>query len=363
MGEDAAHPAMLVIARESRAMTQAEVATRMSELADGEPVSQAYISKAEAGRLAVSGPRLSLYAQALRYPVPVLCADSDHHGVGVGLVHHRKRASLGAPTLRRIHAELALSRMQVRALIRETGRQKPHRFHHIEIDALHDAADAATDVRKEWGMPGGPVDRLVEPIEDAGGLVLVRDLGTRELDAVTQWTAGDAPLFLLNRQAPADRFRFSLAHEIGHVFLHDQPGTTAVQEREADAFASEFLLPAADVRSELKGGLDLNRLIDLKQRWGVSMAAIARRAATLGGISEWQYRNVMVEMSALGYRTQEPGDVDRESPCWVSDLVSYLSKDKGYSTARIAELVGLLPDEFDVLYQVEDTGVHREVAR
>src|SRR5262245_52865498 len=106
MGNDSAHPAMLVIARESRAMTQAEVAARMTELADGEPVSQAYVSKAEAGRLTVSGPRLDLYAQALRYPVDVLSADSDLHGVGVGLVHHRKRASLGAPALRRIHAEL-----------------------------------------------------------------------------------------------------------------------------------------------------------------------------------------------------------------------------------------------------------------
>ncbi|RBJ10510.1 hypothetical protein DRA43_02515 [Micromonospora provocatoris] len=353
---------MLVLARESRGMTQAEVAARMGEL-DGVPVSQGYVSKAEAGRLTVSGPRLDLYAKALGYPAHVLCADPDLHGVGVGLVHHRKRASLGAPTLRRIHAELALSRMQVRALLREAGQQKPHRFHRIEIDDAYDAADAATEVRKEWSLPGGPVDRLVELIEEAGGLVLVRDLGTRELDAVTQWTAGDAPLFLLNRQAPADRFRFSLAHELGHVFLHDQPGATAVQEREADEFASEFLMPAVDVRRELKGGLDLHRLVELKQRWGVSMAAIARRAVTLGGITEWQYRNVMVEMSALGYRTQEPGEVERESPCWVPDLVTYLSRDKGYSAEEIADLVGLLPDEFEDLYQVKGPGAHREVNR
>jgi Zn-dependent peptidase ImmA (M78 family)/transcriptional regulator with XRE-family HTH domain len=363
MSESVAHATMLVLARESRGLTQSDVAARMSDAADGEPVSQGYVSKAEAGRLKVSGARLDLYAKALGYPPHVLCSDPDLHGVGVGLVHHRKRASLGAPTLRRIHAELAFSRMQVRALLHRAEQQTPHRFHRIEIDDAFDAAEAATEVRKEWSLSNGPVDRLVELIEDAGGPVLVRDLGTRELDAVTQWSAGDPPLFLLNEHAPADRFRFSLAHELGHVFLHDQPGSTAVQEREADEFASEFLMPAVDVRSELKGGLDLNRLAELKQRWGVSMAAIARRAVTLGAISEWQYRNVMVEMSALGYRTQEPGEVKRESPCLVPDLVTHLSTDKGYSNDQIADLVGLLPDEFEVLYQVKRHGDHREVTR
>jgi Zn-dependent peptidase ImmA (M78 family) len=362
-GEAVAHPTMLVLTRESRGMTQADVASRMAVVADGIPVSQGYVSKAEAGRLAVTGQRLELYARAVRYPVTVLCADPDVHGVGVGLVHHRKRASLGAPTLRRVHAELALSRMQVRALLREADERHQHRFRRVELDDFNTPADAAITVRKEWGIAGGPLARLVDLIEDAGGLVLVRDLGTRELDAVTQWTDAEAPLFLFNAHAPADRFRWSLAHELGHVFLHDQPGATTLQERQADEFASEFLLPAVNVRAELKGRLDLNRLVELKNRWGVSMAAIARRATVLGVISEWQYRNVMVEMSALGYRTQEPGEVEREYPRMVSNLVANLRKDSGHSVEKIADLVGLLPGEFEALYQASDAGTYLEVNR
>jgi Zn-dependent peptidase ImmA (M78 family) len=49
-------------------------------------------------------------------------------------------------------------------------------------------------------------------------------------------------------------FRFSLAHELGHVILHDEPGATAVQERQADEFASEMLLPADTVRREPQRG-------------------------------------------------------------------------------------------------------------
>jgi Zn-dependent peptidase ImmA (M78 family)/transcriptional regulator with XRE-family HTH domain len=344
-----ANPAMLVLARESRGMTQAEVAAVMSSLA-GDTVSQGYVSRAEVGRLTVSGERLALYAKALRYPSHLLSTEDEVHGIGVGLVHHRKRASLGAQALRRIHAELALSRLHVRALVIAADSKQRHQFCHVEVNALDTPADAADRLRKEWQIPAGPIARLVEVIEEAGGFVLIRDLGTRKLDAVSQWANGEAPLFLLNQQAPTDRIRWSLAHELGHLVLHPEPGSSSVQERQADEFASEFLLPASDVRAALRGEVDLNKLLSLKQQWGVSMAALARRALSLSVITEWQYRNLMIEMSALGYRTQEPGSIPAERPRRLRGLITRLEEDLAYSSQQIADAVGLLPDELDSLY-------------
>jgi Zn-dependent peptidase ImmA (M78 family) len=353
----AAHSAMLVLARESRGMTQADVATAMSSLA-GESVSQGYVSRAESGRLVVSGERLELYAKALRYRSHLLCMEGQDHGIGVGLVHHRKRASLGAQALRRIHAQLALSHLQTRALILETGEDQSHRFRHIEVDDLNGPADAARTLRREWGVPAGPVAGLVQVIEEAGGLILIRDLGTRELDAVSQWVTEEAPLFLLNRQAPMDRFRWSLAHELGHIVMHTEPGPSSVQERQADEFASEFLMPASIIRTALRGEVDLNRLLSLKQQWGVSMAALARRALSVDVISEWQYRNLMIEMSVLGYRTQEPSAIAPEHPLRLRMLMTRLERDLGYTTQRVAEVIGLFPEELHSLYPTESSYVH-----
>jgi len=345
----AATPTMLVLARESRGMTQADVAAAMS-LAGETAVSQGYVSRAESGRLAVNGERLELYAKALRYPSHLLCTGGDVHGIGVGLVHHRKRASLGAQALRRIHAELALSRLHVRALVAAAVDEQPHRYRPLEVDDLDTPADAARTLRREWEMPPGPVAHLVEVIERAGGFVLIRDLGTRGLDAVSQWANGEAPLFLLNRQAPTDRLRWSLTHELGHIVVHTEPGPSSVQERQADEFAREFLMPASNIRPHLRGGVDLNKLLSLKQQWGVSMAALARRALSLGAISDWQYRNLMIEMSALGYRTQEPGAIAPEHPWRLRTIVTRLEHDLGYSPQQIADLVGLVPDELRSLY-------------
>ncbi|GAA4584825.1 ImmA/IrrE family metallo-endopeptidase [Planotetraspora phitsanulokensis] len=343
-----AQATMLTLARESRGMTQTALAAAMSKLT-GERITQGYVSKAEAGRLTVEGDRLALYAAALRYPPVMLCVDAELSGVGIGLVHHRKKAALGAQALRRIHAQLALARLQTRGLLTPAFQQRHQpRFERFEVTDLDTPTEAAQSLRKVWDVPAGPIPNLVALIEGAGGLVVIRDLDSRDLDAVSQWDGVENPLFLLAAHAPADRFRFSLAHELGHIIMHPEPGATPVQERQADEFASEFLMPAPDISAELSGSLDLTRLLALKHRWGVSMAALARKALTLATISEWQYRNLIIEMSTLGYRTHEPGEIHRELPHMVPAAAQQLAHEHGLGHA--AEQAGLLPEEFTLLF-------------
>jgi Zn-dependent peptidase ImmA (M78 family) len=164
------------------------------------------------------------------------------------------------------------------------------------------------------------------------------------------WPDKGYPLFLLNSSAPGDRARFSLAHEVGHAILHAEPGGTALQEKQADEFAAEFLMPAKSIRGELRKGVDVNRLVALKPEWGVSMAALVRRALDVNALSEWQYRNLMVEMSMLGYKVQEPIIIEAEHATSIAKVVGSLIRDRGYTVEQLASLTGLFPDEFEQLY-------------
>jgi transcriptional regulator with XRE-family HTH domain len=104
---------MLVLARESRGLKQGDVAEAMRELeGHGSKVSQAYVSRAEAGRLTVSGDRLELYARALEDPPELLVLRETEVGAGHGLIHHRKKQAVAVPDLRRVHAVLNLTRIQ-----------------------------------------------------------------------------------------------------------------------------------------------------------------------------------------------------------------------------------------------------------
>ncbi|WFE60080.1 XRE family transcriptional regulator [Micromonospora sp. WMMD712] len=343
-----ADPGMLIQARESRGLRQNEVAQAMSKHL-GMTVSQAYVSKAEAGRVSVSGERLEAFSTALGYPVAVLCDAPDEEGVGVGLIHHRKRASLGAPALRRIHNQLKFGRRQTAPLLAAAGDQQ-HRFRRHELAEDESPEEIAQLVRREWSLGDGPIPDVVAVLEGAGAVVLIRDLGTRELDAVSAWPSEGIPLFLVNVAASTDRARFSLAHELGHVIMHHVPGGTTAQEKQADMFASEFLMPARSIREQLRQGVDVNRLMQLKPRWGTSMAALARRALDVNALSDWQYRNLAVELSMLGYKTREPVSLEPESASMIFDVVQVLVRDRGATVEELAATVGLFPDEFQQLY-------------
>ncbi|GAA3038771.1 hypothetical protein GCM10020000_16270 [Streptomyces olivoverticillatus] len=91
-----ADPTMLTLARDSRGWTQSELAERMSHV-EGSRITQGYVSRAEAGRIPVRADRVLLFAAALHFTPEMLCQAADTAGVGIGLIHHRKRASLGAP--------------------------------------------------------------------------------------------------------------------------------------------------------------------------------------------------------------------------------------------------------------------------
>jgi Zn-dependent peptidase ImmA (M78 family)/transcriptional regulator with XRE-family HTH domain len=353
-----AQPRMLALARESRSMTQGQMATAMTDLAGPDrKVSQGYVSRAEAGRLPVAGKRLELYARALGYPAGLLCLSEHEVGAGPGLVHHRRKQAVSAVDLRRIHAVLNLTRIQLRALLRGAPRPGAKTIPHIPADDYDTPEDAARRLRAEWGLPGGPLDSVMAILEDAGGLVACRELvppvpldsGAESVpvDAVSGCLPGEDPVVLLNVGTPADRQRFTLAHELGHMVMHPVPHPD--QEKQANRFAAELLMPSRQIRAHLQGNVGLPLLAELKARWKVSMWALLRRSRTLGVISDWQYRTLAVEMSSLGYRTREPGELEPESPAAVAWLVNWHLRN-GRRVESLAEAAFLRPDEFVRLY-------------
>ena len=183
-------------------------------------------------------------------------------------------------------------------------------------------------------------------LEHLGVLVIVRDLGSRRLDALGQWPDGGRPIVLLNSSAPVDRRRFTASHELGHAVLHTAP--TDEQEAEADEFAAALLLPPTDGRTVLSE-VSLPKVAELKKTWGMSMAALIRRARDLGTINDYRYRQLNIELSAAGYRMSEPIQLPAEPPTAVSRLLNHL-RNQGHTVAELAASARMTEPEFRDLY-------------
>ena len=95
---------------------------------------------------------------------------------------------------------------------------------------------------------------------------------------------GEGGLLLVNDRLPQGRFRFSIAHELGHFLLRHQPltniekGRSLSQERQADAFAGELLLPESFLRVDC----ETRTLSELARRYRVSRQALTIRLTELG---------------------------------------------------------------------------------
>lgn len=316
------NPDLLVAAREALGWTQKRLAEELTRLSGAHPeISQGYVSRVEKGLLSVSGDRLDLFSAALDVTPDFLAGEAKLWSLGEGCLYHRNRASTKASTLRRLHAQVNLLRLFLLRLV--AGSTVPLREFTLvpmPVGGLDGPEDAARALRRELELPDGPIESVTEVAERVGALVVPMSLGGREVGATSLHPPGEAPVLVINTDAPADRQRFTQAHELGHIAC--SPALDMDAEEMAQAFASELLAPASQVRPELLAApITPARLLQLKARWQISAAALLRRALDLGVITDSRYRSLNTQMSALGWKKAEPEPLASESATAVPALV------------------------------------------
>lgn len=144
---------------------------------------------------------------------------------------------------------------------------------------------------------------------------------------------------LINRSHPVERRRFSLAHEWGHLVL-PSAGDWHTDEMACNRFAGALLMPQDDltkeVRAVLGGNIDATgdafcpELLDLKTRYGVSIAALMRRCYDIGLVpSTERYKMICRRMGQRGwFRTEpEPRWQNEEEVRGFVNLVKHLDEE------------------------------------
>jgi Zn-dependent peptidase ImmA (M78 family) len=337
---EVAHPRLVALVRDAKGWSQ-------KELADAAHVSQGFVSKVESGLLDLRGENLVAVAAALDCLPELLVDDTPVQGLEVTCLHHRRRHSkMTAATKRRIEAVTHLTRVSVEGLLHGIEIVPEARLERLDIDEFGDPESVARELRIRWRVPSGPIENVVRLLEAVGVIVVVRRLGTNAQDAVSTWPhdADRPPVMVINSGLPADRQRFTTCHEAGHLVMHSVPGDG--QESEADRFASAFLAPAEEIRPQLEGltTADFPRLIQLKSQWGLSVAALIRRAVELETISERQYREFQIKLGRLGWRSVEPGTLPAETPKTLTSVIDVHIADHDYSVHDLAR-AALMTDE------------------
>lgn len=237
---------------------------------------------------------------------------------------------------------------------------------HPGTELPSEPAAAAQALRRHWGLGDGPVRHLVRQMEVRGIVVVAPapDESASKVDAFA--SAGlPRPLAVLtpNRSDDVFRHRFSGAHELGHLVLHASATGDSQQEREADAFAAEFLTPRASILPLLPRRLDLGQLAGLSRTWGVSVHSLVYRCRELGLISDATASRAYQRLRGLqaepGFEPEPVSGFPGEQPVMLRQAYELAEKDTGLSVselarelawkpARVRELLGM-PDSRPIL--------------
>lgn len=203
--------------------------------------------------------------------------------------------------------------------------------------------EAAATLRRVWNLGNGPIDNLVSIVEQHGILVTSFSTRTDDVDAFSKFVeTGDSPTYLIaysNNKTSAARIHFDIAHELGHICLHEwsediediSKEDFKERERQANEFAAAFLLPRDSFkRDALAGPKTITYYKQLKKKWKVSIAAMIRRAEKLGAMSMDEYQLLIRTMQRRGQRKDEPLDdvLITASPALLKTSVMMLLQEK-----------------------------------
>lgn len=126
--------------------------------------------------------------------------------------------------------------------------------------------------------------------------------------------------------------RFDVAHELGHLVLHPAAACDdTAQEREANEFASEFLIPGDAIPEYLRSNPPISDLLEVRDQFKVSATALAHATHAAGRMTDWAYRNTCIELSGRGFRKGEPGGMPNHE---MSRVFPQILGTRGTVTAR-----------------------------
>ena len=336
--------ARIKLAREVCGMTQADLATTIGTTQSG-------VASMEAGLYRPSPDFLRSIAAQTGF-APGFFEKGEIPEFPSGTLLYRAQTAVKKGPRAQAHA-LCVVAFELATSMAEKLRKVP-----VSIPKLGEKPSKCAQItRASLGLsPNTVIKDLLLCLERSGVWVVPLPIEVEGFDGFSAWAGWDLgrPIIALLRGKTPYREIFTTAEELGHLVMHS-PLRVGVAEadKEARAFAQEFLLPAEAMELEMQPPITLAGLAILKRRWNVSMAFLAMRAASLSLITHNQHRYLIQEIRSKGWDKSEPGDenANRERPRIIRKMAELLygnpidlgrlSKESGLSGKMLRDLLSL----------------------
>ncbi len=327
----------LTFAREYRGYSQTDLAKAIQGL------SQSNLSKFEKGFGVLSDEVQNKIIDYLKFPKEFY---SKKINSTIDNAHYRKKSAVSKTSVLRFENKCRI----VGYIIDEFSESldwPEFRLSPLNVDEGFSPEYIARFTRRTLRIPKDePIKDIFRILEEAG--IIIYEIDAEEkFDGITFFTDKGFPIIVVNRNFSNDRKRFTLAHELGHLLMHNENhfpiSTFRNKEIEANQFASEFLMPEEAIKNSLHS-LRLSDLYSLKNYWLTSMSSLIRRAKDLACIDDNRYKYFMIEMSRNGFTKKEPVEVPIDEPTCLKNAFQIFKNELSYSLDDFVKFTALTPE-------------------
>ena len=355
--------------RLDRQLTQEDLAAKAK-------LSRVALGKIERGSVVPRARTLDALAKALAVPVGELVTPVQ----SLESVRFRARAQVHARE--QILAEVSKWLDAYAGLEAALGERPPFRFKKVLAPRRRgNPGKTARAARQAVGLgPKEPVRDICGLLEENGVKLLLLETNRDSFFGLSVGTRDRGPAVVVNTwdRISVERWIFTAAHELGHLLLHqdeyqreatDLPTET---EREADTFASEFLMPEKAFAAEWDetcGHSLLVRVLKVKRIFRVSYKTVLYRLVESGRETSDVWRAFQGQhrghFGKTLRKTDEPEALHKSEFAWnwsrsgepaglsehdfiedrLSRLVRRALEEERISLGRAAEILGLTRDE------------------
>lgn len=301
------------------------------------------IGKYERDEMMPSSDVMLALAKALDVSVDYLLSPADVELLGV---EFRKKELTSAKETAEVQARILSEVERYISIEHILAIELAHVFTEASrpvLRALEDAEDAAQDLRKRWKLGGDPIPNLCEFLEEKGIKICALDLPDSVSGVQADVRAANGkhiPVIVLNRKHAGERQRFTLAHELAHLYLKFEGGID--REKACNRFAGAFLMPKEMLLREVglrRTSIAIRELFQLKKRFGVSAQAIVYRCKDLGVFSQALYVELFKVFAANNWKINEPVPLSAEPPARFERLCFRALSEGFISEGKAAELL------------------------
>ncbi len=214
-----------------------------------------------------------------------------------------------------------------------------------QISSFDDIEVIAEQMRHEWDLGLNPIHDMIDTLESNGIMIICTSIEAKKKFDGLAGTIGNTPVVVISTHQPGDRQRFTLAHELGHLVLHDRLPENMNEEKACNHFAGAFLLPKQAFIQHIgnnRSAIEAQELYMLKQEFGISMMAILMRASQCDVISNSLQKSYFMKFNKLRWRTLEPGDPYPKEETYLYKQLVYRALGEEYiGESKAAEILGI----------------------